>query len=94
MHDQEAPSLDLPAALDLLQRHHRQNRPTMYRDTPSTPEWHSLWPRLRSIRAAATAGNAEASAWLATHGDTIRAVEACREHDLNAAITYRGPGKR
>jgi hypothetical protein len=85
---------DLSSTLDLLQRHHRSNRPVMNRGTPSSAEWHSLWGRLREIREASAAGDASCRDWLAIHGPMIQAVEACRAHDLKEAVTYRGPGRR
>lgn len=83
----------LYATLNLLQRHHRSNRPIVNRGTPSSAEWHSLSGRLRDIREAASGGDVDCLDWLAIHGPMITAVEACRKRDLAEALTYRGPGR-
>ncbi len=85
---------DLNATLDLLQRHHRNNRPVVRRGGGATSTaYHALWGQLRDIRSAAEGGNAECGGWLALHGPMIAAVEACRAHDLKDALTYRGPNR-
>ena len=81
---------DLAATLDLLQRHHRSNRPVHSRGGADSAEWHSLPAKLRDIREAAASGDLECRDWLAIHGPVIDAVEACRRHDLREALTYRG----
>jgi len=81
----------LTDTLDLLQRHHRSNRPVMNRGAPSSAEWHSLWGKLAKVREVAAAGDAESRDWLACMA-MITAVEACRAHAMKDALTYRGPG--
>jgi len=83
----------LESTLDLLRRHHSSGRPTVSRGTPSSAEWHSLWPSLEAIRGDAAAGDAGSREWLATHHALIAAVEAVRRHQLADAITYRGSGR-
>lgn len=78
--------------LDLLHRHHRQNRLVVdRRGGPTSAAWNSVWGNLREIREAASGGDASCRDWLALHGSLITAVEAVRKVELDAAVTYRGP---
>lgn len=80
--------------LDLLQRHHRQNRPVMdRRGGPTSAAWNSVWGNLREIREAALGGDAESRDWLAIHHSLITAVEAVRKVELEAVATFR-PSRR
>lgn len=79
------------ATLDLLQRHHRQNRPVVdRRGGPTSAAWNSVWGNLREIREAAAGGDASCRDWLALHGSLITGVEAVRKVELEGALTFRG----